>query len=201
MPSRWTLIEFEIDDHDAPALARALANALEDSGGYVEFHSRDEKFVVFAGRVFRYRCGAEQPCVPHTFSALKLRVRVACTHARSGAPLELPSAAGATLDTRDGPVERVLPVVVAVADGPADRRDRPDHAPAGRLERVGPEFLPLPRGRGADRRPLRRLTIDSSPLLRRVRVRAVLALRQSRAQRTRGSGHGDSPSGLASTTR
>jgi hypothetical protein len=60
MPSRWTLIEFEIDDHDAPALARALANVLEDSGRYVDFHSRDEKFVVFAGRVFRYRRGDER---------------------------------------------------------------------------------------------------------------------------------------------
>jgi hypothetical protein len=59
MPSRWTLIEFEVEDHDAPALASALADVLEDSGWYVDFHSSGEKFVVFAGRVFRYRRGDE----------------------------------------------------------------------------------------------------------------------------------------------
>jgi hypothetical protein len=53
IPSRWTLIEFEIDDHDAPALARALADVLDDSGWYVDFRSPDETFVVFAGCVFR----------------------------------------------------------------------------------------------------------------------------------------------------
>jgi hypothetical protein len=43
-----------IDDHDAPALASALADVLDDSGWYVDFRSADETFVV-AGRVFRYR--------------------------------------------------------------------------------------------------------------------------------------------------
>ena len=60
MPSHWTLIEFEIDDHDAPALASALADVLDDSGWYVDFRSPDETFVVFAGRVFRYRRGDER---------------------------------------------------------------------------------------------------------------------------------------------
>jgi hypothetical protein len=60
MPSRWTLIEFEIDDHDAPALASALADVLDDSGWYVDFRSPDETFVVFAGCVFRYRRGDER---------------------------------------------------------------------------------------------------------------------------------------------
>jgi hypothetical protein len=59
MPSRWTLIEFEVEDHDALALASALADVLEDSGWYVDFHSSGEKFVVFAGRVFRYHRGDE----------------------------------------------------------------------------------------------------------------------------------------------
>jgi hypothetical protein len=59
MPSRWTLIEFEIDDHDAPALANALAGVLDDSGWYVDFRSADETHVVFAGCVFRYRRGDE----------------------------------------------------------------------------------------------------------------------------------------------
>jgi hypothetical protein len=54
------LIEFEIDDHDAPAVASALADVLEDGGWYVDFHSPEETFVVFAGRVFRYRRGDER---------------------------------------------------------------------------------------------------------------------------------------------
>jgi hypothetical protein len=57
MPSRWTLIEFEIADPDAPALASALADVLDDSGWYVDFRSPDHTFVVFAGRVFRYPRG------------------------------------------------------------------------------------------------------------------------------------------------
>jgi hypothetical protein len=60
MPARWTLIEFEIDDREAPALASALADVLDDSGWYVDFHSPDETFVVFAARVFRYSRGDER---------------------------------------------------------------------------------------------------------------------------------------------
>jgi hypothetical protein len=60
MPSRWTLIEFEIDERDAPALASALADVIEDAGWYVDFHSPEETFVVFAGCVFRYRRGDER---------------------------------------------------------------------------------------------------------------------------------------------
>jgi hypothetical protein len=57
IPLRWTLIEFEVDDGDAPALAGALADVLDDTGWYVDFRSPDETFVVFAGRVFRYPRG------------------------------------------------------------------------------------------------------------------------------------------------
>jgi hypothetical protein len=60
MPSRWTLIEFEIDDHDASALASALADVLDDTGCHVDFRSPDETFVVFAGRLFRCRRGDER---------------------------------------------------------------------------------------------------------------------------------------------
>jgi hypothetical protein len=49
-----------IDDHDAPALASALADVLDDSGWYVDFRSAGETFVVFAGCVFRYRRGDER---------------------------------------------------------------------------------------------------------------------------------------------
>jgi hypothetical protein len=59
MPERWTLIEFEIDDQDAPVLASALGDVIDDKGWYVDFRSREETFVVFAGRVFRYPRGDE----------------------------------------------------------------------------------------------------------------------------------------------
>jgi hypothetical protein len=43
----------------AHRLASALADVLDDKGWYVDFRSRDETFVVFVGRVFRYRRGDE----------------------------------------------------------------------------------------------------------------------------------------------
>lgn len=57
MPLEWTLIEFEIADDKAPALAEALAEILDDAGWYVDFHSEEETFVVFAGRAFSYPRG------------------------------------------------------------------------------------------------------------------------------------------------
>ena len=57
-PRLWTFIEFELPDADAPSLAAALVDILEPEGGwYCDFHSADESFVVFAGRVFRYPRG------------------------------------------------------------------------------------------------------------------------------------------------
>jgi hypothetical protein len=53
-PDIWTVLEFEISDDDAPALAEAFSGVLEPRGWYVDFRSQDEQFVVFAGRVFRY---------------------------------------------------------------------------------------------------------------------------------------------------
>ncbi|MHB8463529.1 MAG: hypothetical protein ACYDH6_18595 [Acidimicrobiales bacterium] len=57
-PAEWTLIWFEAADEDSARLADAVANALATEGGwYADFHSDVEVFVVFAGRVFRYRQG------------------------------------------------------------------------------------------------------------------------------------------------
>ncbi len=57
-PEFWTLIEFEADERDAEALAEALAKVLDrQHGWYADFRTPDETFVVFAGRVFRYRRG------------------------------------------------------------------------------------------------------------------------------------------------
>jgi hypothetical protein len=57
-PDTWTHILFEADDDAAKPLADALAACLEPQGGwYCDFSTGTEKFVVFAGRVFRYPRG------------------------------------------------------------------------------------------------------------------------------------------------
>jgi hypothetical protein len=61
-PSTWTLIVFQADDSAddsaAEALAEALAGCLLAEGGwYGDFRTATEKFVVYAGRVFRYPRG------------------------------------------------------------------------------------------------------------------------------------------------
>jgi hypothetical protein len=56
-PDRWTLIDFEIPDEAAPDVAAALAKVLDVGGWYVDFHTADDKYVVFADKVFRYRRG------------------------------------------------------------------------------------------------------------------------------------------------
>ena len=60
-PRRWTFIGFEMDDDRAPAVADALAQALDGDGGwYCNFSTADEAWVVFRGRVFRYAIGDAQ---------------------------------------------------------------------------------------------------------------------------------------------
>ena len=57
-PVEWTFICFEAPDEDAERFTEALSDALaEPLGWYCDFRSADETFVVFAGRVFRYRRG------------------------------------------------------------------------------------------------------------------------------------------------
>ncbi|HEY5486636.1 MAG TPA: hypothetical protein VIK06_03215 [Candidatus Limnocylindrales bacterium] len=56
-PTRWTLIDFEAPDAAADALATAFAAALDRPGWYVDFQTITDKYVVFAGRVFRYARG------------------------------------------------------------------------------------------------------------------------------------------------
>src|ERR1700709_2377178 len=46
IPPRWTLLFFEVADDAAPALADALAAILDEPGWYVDFHTREESFVV-----------------------------------------------------------------------------------------------------------------------------------------------------------
>jgi hypothetical protein len=55
IPPHWTLLHFDAADADAERLADALAAVLGDVGWYADFHTEDETFVVFSGRVFRYR--------------------------------------------------------------------------------------------------------------------------------------------------
>ena len=57
-PRRWTFIGFEMEDELAPAVADALASALDEDGGwYCNFSTAHEAWVVFRGRVFRYPIG------------------------------------------------------------------------------------------------------------------------------------------------
>ena len=57
IPTRWTLLFFELADGDAPRLADALAAILDEPGWYVDFHTAGESFVVFRYAVFRYAIG------------------------------------------------------------------------------------------------------------------------------------------------
>ena len=54
-PPVLTMIEFEFAESDAERVATALAEVLEENGGwYSDFLLGDEKLVIFAERVFRY---------------------------------------------------------------------------------------------------------------------------------------------------
>jgi hypothetical protein len=57
-PRSWTLIEFTAAATEAERLAAALSDCLSPTGGwYADFGTDVEKFVVFAGKVFRYPRG------------------------------------------------------------------------------------------------------------------------------------------------
>jgi hypothetical protein len=57
-PELWTIIEFEAEESEAGDLADALAKVLEQQHGwYADFRTPSETFVVYSGRVFRYRRG------------------------------------------------------------------------------------------------------------------------------------------------
>ncbi|MDT7840399.1 hypothetical protein [Streptomyces justiciae] len=60
-PPLWTLVEWEADDDAAHEITDALAAALEPAHGwYADFTAGDERVVVFAGKVFRYRRGDQR---------------------------------------------------------------------------------------------------------------------------------------------
>jgi hypothetical protein len=56
-PPVWSVLEFEVADSQAEALAQELSGALDSPGWYADFHDDKEIFVVFPGRVFRYPRG------------------------------------------------------------------------------------------------------------------------------------------------
>jgi hypothetical protein len=58
-PGIWTLLDFEAAEPEAEKLARAFADSLGQPGWYANFQSPAESFVIFPGRVFRYRRGDE----------------------------------------------------------------------------------------------------------------------------------------------
>jgi hypothetical protein len=57
-PRTWTFIGFEMEDDLAPAVAEALAGALDGTGGwYANFSTAADAWVVYRGRVFHYPIG------------------------------------------------------------------------------------------------------------------------------------------------
>ncbi|MCK9899148.1 hypothetical protein MXD63_03510 [Frankia sp. Cpl3] len=56
----WTLVFFEIADIEAAALADQLSEVLDAPGWYVDLHTAQDSFIVFPGRVARYRRGDPQ---------------------------------------------------------------------------------------------------------------------------------------------
>ena len=57
-PSVWTTIAFEFAEEDVERVADALAEVLDEHGGwYTDFTAGGEKFVIFARRIFRYAAG------------------------------------------------------------------------------------------------------------------------------------------------
>jgi hypothetical protein len=54
LPSAWTLLQFELGDGRAEALAHALAAELLRSGWCAKLNIEAETLLVFAGRIFRY---------------------------------------------------------------------------------------------------------------------------------------------------
>jgi hypothetical protein len=59
-PPIWTMIEFEVEDGGAEALAIALTTTLDQPGWYCDYQSKDEHIVAFPQRSFRYRRGDQE---------------------------------------------------------------------------------------------------------------------------------------------
>jgi len=53
-PATWTLIDYTCPDEHIDAFAGQLAGALAEGPWYADFSTDTTKYVVFAGRVFRY---------------------------------------------------------------------------------------------------------------------------------------------------
>jgi hypothetical protein len=59
-PSVWTTVEFEFPEEETQRIAGALADVLDERGGwYTNFTVDGETFVIYAHRIFRYRAGDE----------------------------------------------------------------------------------------------------------------------------------------------
>jgi hypothetical protein len=56
-PSVWTLLYVRADQADAESLTGKLAELLDAPGWYADFHTDEETWVVFPGKVFRYGRG------------------------------------------------------------------------------------------------------------------------------------------------
>jgi hypothetical protein len=60
IPAIWSAIDFELKDEKAGEFAQTLSEILDPVGWYVNFSSDTETYVIFPGRVFRYKRGDPQ---------------------------------------------------------------------------------------------------------------------------------------------
>jgi hypothetical protein len=54
-PLEWTLLHIAVPDGEEDAVAAALAEAIEPFGWYADFRTAEAAWVIYTGRVFRYR--------------------------------------------------------------------------------------------------------------------------------------------------
>ncbi len=56
-PPVWTALSFEADESQADELAQTMAGALKPQGWFINASTEADVYVIFPGRVFRYRKG------------------------------------------------------------------------------------------------------------------------------------------------
>ncbi len=56
-PGTWTALSFETGDDQADAVAEAFSRVLKSRGWYINAETETHEYVIFPGKVFKYRKG------------------------------------------------------------------------------------------------------------------------------------------------
>lgn len=56
-PTTWTALSFEVEDSQADAISGKLSRALKPQGWYINASTDTHVYVIFPGKVFKYRKG------------------------------------------------------------------------------------------------------------------------------------------------